>query len=129
MAAFTTAPFLGCFTGPVIGGYLSMRFGWRWLYWIQLILSSVAFILMIFTVPETYAPTLLSRRAARLREETGDESYVPEQSVSDKHLTQTLRVFLLRPFQLLFTEPIVFFVSVYMTVLYGLAYMFFVIVG
>lgn len=106
-----------------------MRFGWRWLYWIQLILSSVAFILMIFTVPETYAPTLLSRRAARLREETGDESYVPEQSVSDKHLTQTLRVFLLRPFQLLFTEPIVFFVSVYMTVLYGLAYMFFVIVG
>ncbi len=37
-----------------------------------------------------------------------------------------LRVFLIRPFQLLFTELIVLLMSLYMSVLYGLLYMFFV---
>lgn len=41
-------------------------------------------------------------------------------------LGERLRIFLVRPFQLLFGEPIVFLISVYMSVLYGLLYMFFV---
>jgi hypothetical protein len=41
-------------------------------------------------------------------------------------LTERLTVFLIRPFQLLFGELIVFLISLYMSVLYGLLYMFFV---
>ncbi len=41
-------------------------------------------------------------------------------------MAEQLRIFLLRPLQLLFLEPIVFFISLYMSVLYGLLYMFFV---
>ena len=128
MAAFSAAPFLGPVIGPLAGGYLSERHGWRWLYWLQLILSGAAWILITFTVPETYAPTLLSRRAARLREDTGDQTFTTEREIDDRPLGQRLRLFLLRPFQLLFGELIVFFVSVYMSVLYGLLYMFFVAV-
>jgi hypothetical protein len=40
--------------------------------------------------------------------------------------SEVLLNFLLRPFQLLFLELIVFLISVYMSVLYGLLYMFFV---
>ena len=126
MAAFSAAPFMGPAIGPLVGGYLSDATGWRWLYWIQLILSGVVWILITFTVPETYAPTILARRAAKLRKSTGDNSHVSEREVDPKPITQQLRVFLIRPFQLLFRELIVFLISLYMSVLYGLLYMFFV---
>lgn len=129
MAAFSAAPFLGPVIGPLVGGYLSMSHGWRWLYWLQLILAGAAYVLLVFTVPETYAPTLLSRRAAKMRKESGDEMITTEEEVARRPLGQRLRLFLLRPFQLLFVEWIVFFVSVYMSVLYGLLYMFFVAVN
>jgi multidrug resistance protein len=126
MAAFSAAPFIGPAVGPLVGGFLSDAAGWRWLYWIQLILSAVAWALITFTVPETYTPKLLARRAKKLRKETGDDKFVTEEDLDLRPLSQRLRLFLLRPFQLLFRELIVFFISLYMSVLYGLLYMFFV---
>jgi multidrug resistance protein len=126
MAAFSAAPFIGPAVGPLVGGFLSDAAGWRWLYWIQLILSAVVWAAISFTVPETYAPKLLARRAARMRKETGDDKFVTEEDLDLRPLSQRLRLFLLRPFQLLFQELIVFFISLYMSVLYGLLYMFFV---
>ncbi|KAH8681207.1 multidrug resistant protein [Xylariales sp. PMI_506] len=125
MAAFSAAPFIGPAIGPLVGGYLSVA-GWRWLYWIQLILAGIVWILITFTVPETYAPTILARRAAKLRKETGDETHVTEQDLDRRSLGERMRIFLVRPLQLLFQELIVFLISLYMSVLYGLLYMFFV---
>lgn len=126
MAAFSAAPFIGPGVGPLVGGFLGDAKGWRWLYWIQLILSAVVWILITFTVPETYTPTLLAKRAKKMRKETGDEKYVTEQDIDTRPFSQRLTLFLIRPFQLLFRELIVFFISLYMSVLYGLLYMFFV---
>jgi multidrug resistance protein len=126
MAAFSAAPFIGPGVGPLVGGYLSQAGGWRWLYWIQLIISFVVWILITFTVPETYAPTILAKRAKKMRKETNDAKYVTEQDLDTRPFTQRLSLYLIRPFQLLFREPIVFFISLYMSVLYGLLYMFFV---
>lgn len=126
MAAFSAAPFIGPAIGPLVGGFLSDGLGWRWLYWIQLILAGVVYVLITFTVPETYAPTILAKRAKKLRAETGEEDHVTEQDLDLRPLTERLTIFLVRPFQLLFGELIVFLVSVYMSVLYGLLYMFFV---
>ncbi|KAF9873978.1 major facilitator superfamily transporter [Colletotrichum karsti] len=126
MAAFSAAPFIGPAIGPLVGGFLSDATGWRWLYWIQLILAFVVWVLITFTVPETYAPTILSRRAAALRKTTADPSHVTEQDIDMRPLSERLGIFLVRPFQLLFRELIVFLISIYMSVLYGLLYMFFV---
>jgi multidrug resistance protein len=126
MAAFSAAPFAGPAIGPLVGGFLSDAAGWRWLYWIQLILSGVVWILMTCTVSETFAPTLLSRRAAKLRKETNDDRYTTEKELDQRPITQQLKIFLIRPLQLLTREPIVLFLSLYMSVLYGLLYMFFV---
>ena len=81
---------------------------------------------MAITVPETYAPTILLKRARRLRKETGDNTYVTEQEIDRRPLKDELKEYILRPFQLLFHELIVFLITVYMSVLYGLLYMFFV---
>lgn len=126
MAAFSAAPFIGPGVGPLVGGFLSDAAGWRWLYWIQLILSGIVWILITFTVPETYTPILLANRAKKLRKETGDDKFVTEQDLDVRPLAQRMSLFFLRPFQLLFREPIVLFISIYMAVLYGLLYMFFV---
>lgn len=126
MAAFSAAPFIGPAIGPLIGGYLSDATGWRWLYWIQLIFAFVVWVLITFTVPETYAPTILARRAKKLRKETGSNEHVTEQDLDVRPFTERLVIFLVRPLQLLFGELIVFLISLYMSVLYGLLYMFFV---
>jgi multidrug resistance protein len=126
MAAFSAAPFLGPAIGPLVGGFLSDAKGWRWLYWIQLILGGVSYILITFTVPETYAPIILAKRAKKMRAEMGDDSHVTEQDLDMRPLRERLRIFLIRPFQLLFSELIVFLVALYMAVLYGLLYMFFI---
>lgn len=126
MAAFSAAPFIGPAIGPLVGGYLSDAAGWRWLYWIQLILSFIVWVLITFTVPETYAPTILARRAQKMRKETGTGDFVTEQDLDIRPLTERLSIFLIRPLQLLFGELIVFLISLYMSVLYGLLYMFFV---
>jgi MFS family permease len=112
--------------GPLVGGFLSDATNWRWLYWIQLILSFVVWVVITFTVPETYAPTILARRAAKLRKSTGDNGHVTEAELDPRPFSERLRVFMIRPFQLLFGELIVFLMSLYMSVLYGLLYMFFV---
>lgn len=126
MAAFSAAPFVGPAIGPLIGGYLSEAAGWRWLYWIQLIFAGACWLLLTLTVPETYVPILLSRRAKKLRTSTGDAKYTTEKELDPRPFAQQLKIFLFRPLQLLFLEPIVFFLSLYMSVLYGLLYMFFV---
>ncbi|KAK6087437.1 major facilitator superfamily transporter [Seiridium cupressi] len=126
MAAFSAAPFIGPAIGPLVGGWLSMYAGWRWLYWIQLILAGIVWVLITFTVPETYAPTILKKRAQKIRKDTGEPDHVTEQELDKRPLSARMKVFLLRPFQLLFQELIVFLISLYMSVLYGLLYMFFV---
>ncbi|GAB1310728.1 Synaptic vesicle transporter SVOP [Madurella fahalii] len=125
MAAFSAAPFIGPAIGPLIGGWLSLA-GWRWLYWIQLIFAFIVWVLITFTVPETYAPTILARHAAKLRKQTGDRGHVTEAELDPRPFSERMRVFLIRPFQLLFRELIVLLISLYMSVLYGLLYMFFV---
>lgn len=126
MAAFSAAPFIGPAIGPLVGGFLADNCGWRWLYWIQLILSFVAWFMITFTVPETFAPILLKKRAQKLRKAENDPKYTTETELDARPMGEKLRIFLFRPFQLLFLEPIVLFISLYMSVIYGLLYMFFV---
>ena len=90
-----------------------------------MIVAGIVWILITFTVPETYAPTILARRARRLQKETG-KPYVTEYDLDMRPLAERLRIFLIRPFQLLFLEVIVFLISLYMSILYGVLYMFFV---
>ncbi|KAE8154237.1 major facilitator superfamily domain-containing protein [Aspergillus avenaceus] len=112
MAAFSASPFLGPAIGPLAGGYLADAAGWRWLYWLMLILAFVAWVLITFTVPETYAPTILKRRAKKLRKTENDSTYVTETELDSRPMGEKLRIFFFRPFQLLFLEPIVYHLRV-----------------
>lgn len=121
---FCTAPFLGPVLGPIIGGFLGESAGWRWVEGLLAVFSGLLVIVMFFFLPETHPPVLLRRRAARLHQLTGHEYH----SKLDEGRTlpfHALKMALLRPWVLLFCEPIVFFLSLYMAIIYGILYMFF----
>ena len=125
MALFSLAPFLGPVLGPICGGFITQYAGWQWIYYVLIIFGFVCWVLVIIALPETFGPTILERRAKKLRKQTGDDRY---QSLSEKSrppIGQILSVSLTRPFRLLFTEPIVIFSSIYVAIVYGILYMSF----
>lgn len=123
---FAAAPFLGPTIGPIIGGFLATGAGWRWVEGFLAAFSGALWLCIIFLLPETYAPVLLRRRAAKLSELTG-KIYRSKLDIErgPVPLGRTLKKALSRPWVLLFREPIVFLLSVYMSIIYGTLYMLF----
>lgn len=111
-------------SGPVVGGFVYQYLGWRWTNWVVIIVSGIAFVLVAL-IPETYAPTLLRRRAAKLRKDTNNEKYWSTYD-DRKAFWPLLRVNLSRPFVLMVTEPILIFWDVYVAIVYGVLYLCFV---
>ena len=126
MALFAVAPFLGPVLGPIIGGFLGMKAGWRWVLGFLAAFSGVLWIMGTLLMPETYAPVLLRKRAAKLSSSTG-KHYISEMDHARGKFTllESLRISLSRPWILLFREPIVFLLSIYMAIVYGTLYMLF----
>ncbi|KAJ5928200.1 hypothetical protein N7466_007156 [Penicillium verhagenii] len=123
---FAGAPFLGPTLGPVIGGFLSENAGWRWVQGFLAVFTGVIWMCQSLLVPETYAPVLLRKRAERLSKITGkvyrSKLDIDRGKVSARNAFGTA---LKRPWILLFSEPIVFLLSLYMAIVYGTLYMLF----
>ncbi len=123
---FVAAPFLGPAIGPIVGGFVGQSIGWRWIEGIMAIFTGTLAIIGALTVPETYVPVLLRGRAVALSKRTG-KVYV---SMLDKKrgpvsASKSFKTALIRPWILLFREPIVLLISIYMAIIYGTLYMLF----
>ncbi|KAG5976811.1 hypothetical protein E4U55_007204 [Claviceps digitariae] len=125
-ALFALAPFLGPVIGPIAGGFLGMTAGWRWVMGLLAAFSGTLWIIGTFLVPETYAPVILRQRALKLSKITG-KSYVSkiDHDRGRVTLTESFKTALSRPWVLLFREPIVLLLSIYMAIVYGTLYMLF----
>jgi multidrug resistance protein len=126
MSIFAAAPFLGPVIGPIVGGFVGETIGWRWNEGIMACFTGTLWIFGTLTIPETYSPVILKRRAAALSKRTG-KVYV---SVLEKKQGKTtpraaFQKSLARPWALLFLEPIVLFISIYMAIIYGTLYLCF----
>ncbi|KAI0776341.1 MFS general substrate transporter [Trametes elegans] len=126
MALFALAPFAGPTIGPTISGFMAVAgVSWRWVFWLLTIFAGVCFVFIIFTLPETYAPAILVHRARRLRKETGDDRYWAPLERNKMSFTQRLKHILGRPFIILFREPMLIAITLYMSFLYGVMYLLF----
>ncbi|KUJ11457.1 MFS general substrate transporter [Mollisia scopiformis] len=74
MSLVMLSPLIGGAIGPAIGGSIAESIGWRKILWMSAILAIVCEVLFLVLLRETYKVSILKRRAARLREETMDES-------------------------------------------------------
>lgn len=127
MSLFASAPFLGPALGPICGGFLGVGTkNWKWVMGFLAIFSGVVWIIGSLTVPETYAPVLLRRRAERLSKLTG-KVYRSQMDVQNGKISlrKAFKVALSRPWVLLLMEPIVFLLSLYLAIVYGTLYMLF----
>jgi MFS family permease len=123
---FASAPFLGPALGPIIGSFLGETAGWRWLVGFLAAFSGLCWILGAVLVPETYSPVLLRKRAAALSKKTG-KVYRSQLDIDRGEVTvaNAFKTALSRPWILLFREPIVLILSIYMAIIYGTLYMLF----
>lgn len=126
MSIFSVAPFMGPVLGPIVGGFLGMTEGWRWVEGLMAIFSGVLFFITVLCVPETYPPVLLRKRAQTLSKMTG-KVYMSRTDLDQgkSSLGEAFAIALKRPWILLFREPIVLFLSLYMAIIYGTLYMLF----
>ncbi|KAG6336124.1 hypothetical protein ID866_2962 [Astraeus odoratus] len=125
-AIFAVAPFAGPGVGPLVAGYLVQSdVSWRWLFWILAIFAGVCCAVIVFTIPETYQPVILVKKAQRLRKQTGDERYYAAMEIRKLGFAQRLEQILARPFKVLFYEPMLIAVTVYMSFVYGCIYLLF----
>lgn len=86
--------------------------GWRANYYLLIGLVGLTLLVDVFFLPETSPNQLLKRRAAKLRKETGDNSYVTEQERFKLPLSTIVYNALITPLQLLVTEPIIILFTV-----------------
>ena len=123
---FSMAPFLGPALGPVIGGFLGETAGWRWVMGFMAVFSGLLWILGTLLVPETYAPVLLRRRSEKLSKITG-KVYRSKLDIErgQVSISEAFKTSPSRPWILLFREPIVLILSIYMAIIYGTLYLLF----
>ena len=123
MAYFMAATVVGPQVGPIISGFVS-TVDWRWTFWIGLIIAGVTLIFLLF-LPETYGPTLLKRRARRMRKETGNSKIVAPIELEKTGAWNMITVILYRPLRMIIYEAIVFFTCIYLSLIYAIFYLFY----
>ncbi|KLU81547.1 polyamine transporter 2 [Magnaporthiopsis poae ATCC 64411] len=122
---FSMAVFSGPLMSPFIGGFMvESSLGWRWTMYLTSIMGFIAFMLDLFFLEETYPPIILVAKAAELRRRTLNWGIHAKQEEIEIDLRELISKNFSRPMRLLFFEPIVTSLSVYMAFIYGLLYLF-----
>ncbi|KAL9045016.1 MAG: hypothetical protein Q9214_001889, partial [Letrouitia sp. 1 TL-2023] len=152
MALLPGAVLFGTGLGPLASGFLAQNLDWRWVFWVQVITCGICILAVITFFKETRGSVILSRKAAALnkwyeaREQSGlvgfemllGEKGSERESIrlrwkvkSDEEretVAKMVGISLYRPFHLLFTEPVVFFFSLWVAFSWAIIYLTFSIV-
>jgi multidrug resistance protein len=131
---FSIAPFLGPGVGPIIGGSISVAFGYRWIFIVMLLWSTLLLILVGLLVPETSARAL-GAKLDRTKRKAAEKATGEVTPLSVKIRTacintgQTIVVIAKsprKPLTMLATDLIIFSTSLLSGVFLATIYLFFV---
>lgn len=126
VGVFAATTQLGPLLGPIIGGFVVESYlGWRWTAWLTMIMGvffgGVSFLLL----PETFVPRVLTLKARRLRRETKNSALHSQQEETPVDIKVFVVRYLTRPFLMLFQEPILLLLTLYISFVYGFLYLLF----
>ncbi|KAJ4251419.1 hypothetical protein NW762_011401 [Fusarium torreyae] len=120
---YMVIPLLGAAVGPIIGGFMTDRVSWRWMFWSTSLFQLAMAALSFTTFRETYAPAILKARAKKLRKETGEPYYTYLERTQEGHsVKRVLGQAMSRPLRLLAFHPIIQVSAVISAIGYGLLY-------
>ncbi|KAJ7173449.1 major facilitator superfamily domain-containing protein [Mycena filopes] len=116
----------GPITGPVIGGFAAQAESWRWPIWELLWIGAFSLIFLCCLLPETNGPTILLRRARRLRALTGNPELktATERAGRSRSVPGQVYDALVLPL-VLSIEPVVLFCDIYIGFVYAMFYLWF----
>ncbi|KDE09672.1 hypothetical protein MVLG_00078 [Microbotryum lychnidis-dioicae p1A1 Lamole] len=124
MAIFAWSAFSSTGLGPIMFGYVEENYDFRLIQWITMGASGLFTLALgcIVLPRETRASVLLTRKAARLRKETGDSKYQFKFDLEQGSFTHMMTTALSRPVKMLATEPILIFFSAYIAFCWAILY-------
>ncbi|KAK5129381.1 hypothetical protein LTR08_003541 [Meristemomyces frigidus] len=124
VACFSATVITGPLIGPMVGGFITKsHLGWRWTAYIPALMGFTACVLVFFFEEESYGPVILVDKASELRRKTRNWGIHAKQEEVEVDLKELLTKNITRPLRILFTEPIVLLVTIYMSFIYGLLYL------
>ncbi|KAH7090532.1 putative MFS multidrug transporter [Paraphoma chrysanthemicola] len=115
-------PALAPVVGPILGGFVSQSLGWRWPYWILIMVTIPLNILMFLFMQESNHPSILERKTRRLRKELGRND-LRSQLELQLPPREVLARSLMRPMKFLCKSPIIFIIAMYISTIYGILYL------
>ncbi|OBT60246.1 hypothetical protein VE03_10607, partial [Pseudogymnoascus sp. 23342-1-I1] len=110
--------------GPITSGFVTPVLGWRWTFWIGLILIGTCGPAVLY-LPETYGPVLLARRARRLQRDVPQVRIAAPLDLVDRGFRNMMTVVLVRPIRMMIFELIVTATHLYLSLTYAMFYMYF----
>jgi multidrug resistance protein len=124
MGLYAMGPLLGPAVGPIVGSWVAQYSTWRWIFWSSSIADVFITISGVIWLHESYAPYILHKKAKKLRKETGNNAYRAEgEGELNQPVFKKVATTMGRSFAMLFTQPIVQVMSVYMAFSYGVLYL------
>ncbi|CAK7245472.1 MAG: hypothetical protein STHCBS139747_007055 [Sporothrix thermara] len=147
LAGWVSAGFSAPALGPLLSGFAVPVKGWRWSM-LEILWAAVpCTLVMLAFLPETSTPTILLRRARRLRRVTGSDRFrapselaafnergeeeeeedaegKPKKTARQKAVAVLVDA-LIKPIEITIKDPAVLFVQVYSAIVYGIYYSFF----
>lgn len=134
LSLFTASVLSGPGLGPMMGGFVTQTIGWRYTFWILYGYDWLSWIVVFVFLPETYSPVLLTAKARKLRRHFGGEmlkSLRSAREVEDSRkraeagergwISSFLKETILRPWYILVKEPIMWLVTAYQSLIFGLS--------
>jgi MFS family permease len=125
IAIYSWCSVLAPLFGVILGGFIAKYTTWRWAFFSSSLLGACVQLLGLVLLEETYPPLLLRRRKWKMIIETGDTRYYTKFDHLDNVGARVLSQNLIRPFNLLGTQPIVQVLALYNAFLYGNIYIFY----
>jgi DHA1 family multidrug resistance protein-like MFS transporter len=124
LSIWVTAAYCGPALGPLLSGFAVEKMGWRWSLWEILWGAAPVFVIMFVFLPETSAPTLLHKRAIRLRKLLGTQSLMSQSEISQGELEPLALATeaIIKPLEISIKDPAVLFVQLYTAIVYSIYY-------
>ncbi len=125
ITSFSMGVFTGPLLAPLVGGFIVESYlGWRWTMYIASFMGFLSFGLDLLFMSESYPPVVLVEKAAELRRRTLNWGIHAKQEEIEVDFAELIQKNFTRPLRLLFFEPIVTLLSLYVAFIYGLLYLF-----
>ena len=120
---FSLGVFVGPIVAPVFGSYIVQYTSWRWTEYVTGIFASIIFVLLCFFFEETHHPTILVQKAKMMRKKTGNWGIHAAHEEVELSINEICQKTITRPIYMLFTEPIIFLITLYNSFVYGILYL------